>query len=114
MSDQQPAPDASVHAAPCGAPPSPSVRQIISTAAADFGFELADLTGPDTRRDLVRARYAAIHAVRQAKPRFSLPQIGSAFGRDHTTVLYALRKMEREGVPQPPPDLTGATKGSAA
>lgn len=78
------------------------VRQIIASVAADFGFTPADLTGPARRAEVVRARYAAIYAVRQAKPHFSLSQIGSAFGgRDHSTIFHALQKMQQQGVPQP-------------
>ena len=108
MSEQQPAPPRSVEAVLRGEVADMPVRQIIATVADAFGYSAADLVGPDTRREIVRARYAAIHAVRQAKKHFSLPQLGSAFGRDHTTILYALRKMDRSGVPQPPAALRGA------
>lgn len=108
---QQHAPASQAPAQGNGAP----VRQIIASVATAFGLTPADLVGKGRRAEVVQARYAAIHAVRQAKPHFSLSQIGSAFGgRDHSTVFHALRKVEREGVPQPPPAFTGATKGSAA
>lgn len=78
------------------------VRQIIVGVAEAFGFTPADLIGPARRAEIVRARYAAIYAVRQAKPHFSLSQIGSAFGgRDHSTIFHALQKMQQQGVPQP-------------
>lgn len=78
------------------------VRQIIASVAADFGFTPADLIGQGRRAEVVDARYAAIYAVRQAKPRFSLSRIGSVFGgRDHSTIFHALQRMQRQGVPQP-------------
>lgn len=113
MIDQQQHAPAPQSATQSGSTP---VRQIIASVAAYFGFTPADLIGKGRRAEIVQARYAAIHAVRQAKPHFSLSQIGSAFGgRDHSTIFHALRKVEREGVPQSPSALTGApSKGSAA
>lgn len=85
-----------------GEAPDVAVREIIAAITTAFGLTAAALVGRSRCQDVVRARFAAIHAVRRAKPHLSLPQIGRAFGRDHTTILNALRKMERDGVPQPP------------
>lgn len=98
MIDQQHAPVPQPATQSGGTP----VRQIIVGVAEAFGFTPADLTGPARRAEVVRARWAAIYAVRQAKPHFSLSQIGSAFGdRDHSTIFHALQKMQRLGVPRP-------------
>lgn len=87
------------------------VRQIIASVASEFGFTPADLIGQGRRAEVVNARYAAIYAVRQAKPLFSLSRIGSVFGgRDHSTIFHALQKMQRLGVPQP----DGTTRAFAA
>ncbi len=42
------------------------------------------------KQRIVIARYAAMRAVKQAKPHLSNPQIGAIFGRDHTIVCRAL------------------------
>lgn len=79
-----------------------SIKQIISSVAASFGFGYGDVVGDRRTRDLMKARFAAYHAVATARSNYSLAQIGRCFGgRDHTTILVALRKMKRDGVPQP-------------
>ncbi|MCJ2098468.1 helix-turn-helix domain-containing protein [Methylobacterium sp. E-046] len=78
-------------------------KRIIAQVAEAFGFTHADIVGDGRTSDVVRARYAAIAAVREVRPDLSLPRLGRLFGgRDHTTMLHAIRKMEREGVPRPP------------
>jgi hypothetical protein len=79
-----------------------SIKQIISNVAASFGFGYGDVVGDRRTRDVMKARFAAYHAIATARPNYSLAQIGRCFGgRDHTTILVALRKMKRDGVPQP-------------
>lgn len=78
-------------------------KRIITRVAEAFGLNYADVIGPSRTAPVVRARWAAIAAVREVHPDWSLPRLGRAFGgRDHTSMLHALRKMERTGVPQPP------------
>ncbi|QGY05555.1 hypothetical protein MMSR116_29410 [Methylobacterium mesophilicum SR1.6/6] len=79
------------------------LKRIITRVAEAFGFTYADVVGDRRTAAIMRARWAAIAAVREAHPDWSLPRLGRAFGgRDHTTMLHAIRKMERVGVPQPP------------
>lgn len=78
-------------------------RHIIAGVAAAFGFTHADIVGPRTLMPLVRARWAAITAVHEARPDLSLNRLGRIFNRDHTTIRHALVKVAAEGVPQPPP-----------
>jgi len=70
---------------------SPTMRRIAGEVAARHRLTLDDLTGPRVARPLVRARWEAMAAIR-AQTRFSLPQIGQFFNRDHTTVLAGIRK----------------------
>lgn len=78
-------------------------KRIITRVAQAFGVTYADIVGERRTLHLIRARYAAIAAVREAHPDWSLPRLGRVFGgRDHTTMLHAIRKMRRTGVPQPP------------
>lgn len=61
------------------------------------GITVADLKGPRRGVPVVRARMEAIYAVRTQRPDMSLPAIGRWFGgRDHTTVLHSVRKMEEK------------------
>ncbi|MDH2313087.1 helix-turn-helix domain-containing protein [Methylobacterium brachiatum] len=78
-------------------------KRIIMRVAEAFGVTHADIVGESKTARVVQARWAAIAAVREAWPNKSLPQLGRCFGgRDHTTIMHAIRTMERTGVPQPP------------
>lgn len=49
------------------------------------------MRGPSRAAPIVAARWMAIAALRARG--WSLPRIGRELNRDHTTVLYALRRM---------------------
>ena len=67
---------------------------ILAEVAAYFGVTPAELASPARRRALVTARQVAMYLCRSLTD-LSLPQIGDLFGgRDHTTVLHSLRKVE--------------------
>jgi hypothetical protein len=70
---------------------------IIRRHAEAAGLTPADLTGPSRRVAAVRARQAAMAELWDEGRRLSLPVIGRLFGgRDHTTVLHAVRKVARD------------------
>ena len=77
-------------------PPRRDVHEIIMDVLADFPeFTLADIKGPRKWRRLALARQIAVYEVYKQRPDLSFPQIGRIFGgRDHTTILHAVRKME--------------------
>jgi chromosomal replication initiator protein len=82
----------------------PSMVESIQEAAADaFQLPRSALLGPSRSAGPLRARQLAIYLCRQMTD-LSLPQIGRAFGgRDHTTVLHAIRRIEqrcRKGDPE--------------
>lgn len=78
-------------------------KRIIAHTAEAFGFTYAEIVGACQAVPLVRARWAAIAAVRAARPDLSTPRLGRIFGdRDHTTIRHALLRMAADGVPQPP------------
>lgn len=76
----------------------PSSREIVAACSAEFGIGVHDLLGRRRKRLFCRARFAAFWLLERygaSGRRLSLPQIGNRVGgRDHTTVLYALRQVE--------------------
>ena len=80
---------------PEGVEPEITAGLIIAQTAAYFGVTIEDLTGPSRGRHLVLARQIGMYLCRELTP-MSLPQIGREFGnRDHTTVMYADRKIRQ-------------------
>nr|WP_245644468.1 chromosomal replication initiator protein DnaA [Nocardioides jensenii] len=79
---------------PEGGEPEITAASIIAQTAAYFGVSIEDLTGPSRSRHLVTGRQIAMYLCRELTD-LSLPKIGAQFGnRDHTTVMYADRKMK--------------------
>jgi chromosomal replication initiator protein len=61
--------------------------------AAAFGITEKQLLGTSRLRPVLLPRQVAMYLAREVA-KLSLPRIGAAFGRDHTTVLHACRKVE--------------------
>jgi len=71
-----------------------TVDDIQKAAAEHFGLKQADLLSERRTRAVARPRQAAMYLAKQLTTR-SLPDIGRRFGgRDHTTVLHAVRRIE--------------------
>lgn len=71
----------------------PRPRQIIRAIAGYYGVSAADIAGPRRTARIVRARQHAMIALYLECPNLSLPAIGLHLGgKDHTTVLHAVRK----------------------
>lgn len=69
---------------------------IISETAAYFGIGVDDITGPQRHRQFAQARQIAMYICRELTD-LSLPRIGQVFGnRDHTTVMYADKKVRKQ------------------
>ena len=70
-----------------------TVENIQRTVAQYFKIRVNDLTSKKRSRSVARPRHIAM-ALAKELTNHSLPEIGDAFGgRDHTTVLYACRKI---------------------
>lgn len=67
-------------------------RIIVEMTAMAHGLTVQDLTGPDRHRPIVRVRWRAMAEMRREG--YSLPQIGRALKRDHTTIIYGLRRLQ--------------------
>lgn len=73
----------------------PSLRAIAALTAKYFGLTMAELKSPLRRQALVTARGAAMYLARDLTDK-SLDEIGEFFGgRDHTTVLHAVRRTQK-------------------
>jgi len=71
-----------------------TVDDIQKAASEHFGLKQADLISERRNRSIARPRQAAMWLAKQLTTR-SLPDIGRRFGgRDHTTVLHAVRRIE--------------------
>ncbi len=69
---------------------------IQETVAKYFNIDPKDLVGAKRSNDVVFPRQIAMYLCRTV-PQISLPQIGRDFGnRDHTTVMHACNKIEKE------------------
>ncbi len=71
-----------------------TIEEIQKRVAEHFGVKLADMHSARRARVVARPRQVAMYLAKQLTPR-SLPEIGRRFGgRDHTTVMHAIRKIE--------------------
>ena len=69
-----------------------SAATVMAVTAEYFDTTVEELRGPGKTRALAQSRQIAMYLCRELTD-LSLPKIGQAFGRDHTTVMYAQRKI---------------------
>lgn len=89
-----------------------TVDEIQKAAADHYGMKQADLISERRTRAVARPRQAAMWLAKQLTTR-SLPDIGRRFGgRDHTTVIHAVRRIDelRAADPQLARDLDVLTR----
>lgn len=73
----------------------PRVAVIIDVVSGHFGISKVELLAARRTAGIVKPRQIAIYLTKQMTLR-SLPEIGQQFGgRDHTTVLHSINKIER-------------------
>lgn len=71
-----------------------TIEEIQRKVAEHFNIRLSDMIGPKRVRTIARPRQIAMYLSKQLTPR-SLPEIGRRFGgRDHTTIMHGVRKIE--------------------
>ena len=72
-----------------------SAATVMAATAEYFDITVEELRGPGKTRALAQSRQIAMYLCRELTD-LSLPKIGQAFDRDHTTVMYAQRKILSE------------------
>lgn len=71
-----------------------TIEEIQRKVAEHFNIRLSDMIGPKRVRTIARPRQVAMYLSKQLTPR-SLPEIGRRFGgRDHTTIIHGVRRIE--------------------
>ena len=72
-----------------------SVDEIQTQVAEHYRIRKAEMTSARRAREVARPRQVAMYLSKQLTPK-SLPDIGRRFGgRDHTTVIHAVKQIER-------------------
>ena len=71
-----------------------TIEEIQKKVAEHFSIRLSDMSSPRRARAVARPRQIAMYLSKQLTSR-SLPEIGRTFGgRDHTTVMHAVSRIE--------------------
>jgi len=71
-----------------------TIEEIQKRVAEHFNIKVSDMHSARRSRAVARPRQVAMYLAKQLTPR-SLPEIGRKFGgRDHTTVMHAVRKVD--------------------
>jgi chromosomal replication initiator protein len=74
-----------------------TIEDIQKAVVEHYAIRMADMSSARRSRSVARPRQVAMYLAKQLTPR-SLPEIGKRFGgRDHTTVMHAVRQIERLG-----------------
>jgi len=69
-----------------------TIENIMRTVSGYYNIRVADLSSKRRSRSLARPRQIAM-ALAKELTEHSLPEIGRAFDKDHTTVLHACKKV---------------------
>lgn len=71
-----------------------TASKIMFDTCRENDLSLDELTGKDRTRRVAWARQDCWREI-YANTRMSLPEIGRMFGRDHTTVMFGIRRSEQ-------------------
>jgi len=72
-----------------------TIDEIQAQVAEHYRIRKAEMTSARRAREVARPRQVAMYLSKQLTPK-SLPDIGRRFGgRDHTTVIHAVKQIER-------------------
>jgi len=72
-----------------------TIEEIQRAVVEHFQLKMSDMASTRRARQVARPRQVAMYLAKQLTPR-SLPEIGKKFGgRDHTTVMHAVKQIEK-------------------
>lgn len=71
-----------------------TVRLIQEVTASHYAIAVDALRGRRRHAKLCRPRHVAMYVASRLLPTYSLPMLGREFGRDHSSVLSAIRRVE--------------------
>lgn len=74
------------------------VKKIVAATADVYGISITDLMSNRRSPEFTEARHAAMLLAGRCT-KWSYPEIGRFFDRDHTTVMYAKKKLEKKPNP---------------
>lgn len=72
-------------------PPKPTARHILAMACRRHGLKISAVVGDRRHKPLVECRQEAAWLIAKYTD-LSYPRIGALLGKDHTTILYAVRR----------------------
>lgn len=80
----------------CGGPKTPlkMVAHIQAMVAAYYQIPVREMYSARRSREVARPRQVAMYLAYEVTPK-SLPEIGRRFERDHTTVIHAIRQIQK-------------------
>src|SRR5690348_14089895 len=73
------------------------VSTIVDAVAREYQIEPTDVLGRDRHKCMAEARKVAFFLTRELTS-LSYPELGRAFGRDHTTIITRVRKVKTDMV----------------
>lgn len=88
--------------AECALPPAgPAVFEVLKVVSTVTGVSTGDLVGHRRDKTTAYARHLAFWLLKKIRPDLSLPAIGRAMNKDHTSCMSGIRRFEerREGEP---------------
>jgi chromosomal replication initiator protein len=71
----------------------PQIKTIIGVVAEHYRISTSDIISSRRAANVVRPRQVAMYLAKTLTLR-SLPEIGRRFGRDHTTVIASIRRIQ--------------------
>lgn len=78
---------------PGNIPTGAMVEKILNAVSKSYGVAIEDIKSKKKTENIANARHTSIYIIRNMT-NLSLKEIGNIFGRDHSTVLSSLNKME--------------------
>lgn len=67
--------------------------RVVAIVSVEYGVDPNEVLGRSRVKSLAAARNVAMFLTRECFDYFSYPEVGRQFGRDHTTVMSACRRV---------------------